>query len=193
MKNILLIAVLIAFALPVQAQRQKIYVDTTLAGQIHAANAASAAAIARGYTGFTTAPADFNYSNTNPQTTPARLYVQFWIRGKTSATLAAATSFTQDTVRIQGLLVNKSAGNKLDTLWEDIPLRQSKSLVSNDAGGAAIRDTLITTHTAGSTLGNAAGYRSPIFELPKRYDTYRAINGKCDSGRVVIRWISEPQ
>lgn len=186
MKKLLFVAVLIAFALPAQGQtRLKMYVDTTLAGQVHAADAASAAAIARGFTGFTLAPSDYNSHNDR--------YVQFWIRGKTSGTRAAATSFTQDTVRFQGLLVGKSARNVIDTTWEDIAFTWTKPLISNDAGGLATRDTSIVVHTAGSTLGNAAGYRSPVFKMPAHYEAYRAVNGKCDSGRVVIRWIALPR
>jgi len=159
------------------------YVDTTLAGQIHAANAASAAAIARGFTGFTIAPDEMNrYQNR---------YVQFWMRGKTSGTLVATTSFTEDTVKFQGLLVQKTRNNKIDTLWEDIGLSYPIKGINVAAGTAEYRDTTVTTFTR-AVISHTVSYRSPIMRLPNYYESYRAVNGKCDSGRVVIRWILEP-
>lgn len=161
-----------------------IYTDTTLAGQI--TDAQSAAALTRGFTGYTTLRSDANSF--------VNRFVQFSFRGKTSRTLAAATSFTKDSVKLQGRLVKKTAANKMDTVWVDIPLKYRITAASAPGAGGfgEQRDTTCTWFAAGQTgIGNAEGYISPIMQIPNYYEEYRLVNGTKDSGRVVLKEIFE--
>lgn len=176
---------LVAFGANASAQSSlTMYVDTTLAGQVHATNAASAAAIARGFTGYTLLRSDANDFNER--------YIQIRFRGKASATGAAATSFTADTARIQGLLVKKTDGNKMDSVWVNIPIPIKIAGIDVAAGVAVQRDTIVYHLTPGR-VGDVKGYISDPIPLTPFYHAYRVVNGVCDSGRVVIREIWKPR
>lgn len=191
MKHVFLAVLIVAMCGVTTAQntaivdkiKTTVYVDTTLDGVLHATAAASAAAIARGFSDSTSLPATaINESNS--------AYIQWRFRGKASATGAAATSFTQDTVRVQGKLAPSTLSTDLDKIWVDIPLRWTiKATSSPGAGGfGQIRDTVATVFFPGTSgMTDADGYISPRFQLPKGYVAYRVVNGKADSGRVVIR------
>jgi len=181
MKHALILVLLFAFVGIAQAQpNQKvlIYTDTTVAGQI--TEAQSAAALLRGFTGYAILRSDIqNYND-------RRLQVSF--RGKTSRTLAAATSFTTDSVKFQGRYQKKASPNVLDTGWVDIPVTFEKWAygINTASGLGEYRDTTLTWIAAG-TAGNAKGYITPEFTLPSYYDEYRMVNATKDSGRVVLK------
>jgi hypothetical protein len=163
----------------VDVTKTTVYVDSTLGGVPFTAVAQTAAAIARGFSGYTILPS-INSAN--------EAYIQWRWRGKTSGTLAAATSFTQDTVRLQGLIGSKAGANKLDSIWVDIPLTWKISGTSGPQAVVALRDTSATVFFPGTPgMGNANGYISPRFALPKGYNALRVVNGVVDSGRVFIR------
>lgn len=186
MKLFFLALTLVVFvaAVPTQAQLNKtktiVYVDSSLGGIALGSNAITAAAIARGFSGYVLLATDLNDAND--------VKLQWRWRGKTSNTLAAATSFTADTVRVQGLYATKSGSRALDTIWVDIPLTWEITGINTGAGASQRRDTTATVFTPVTPgMGNAEGYVSPIFTLPKGYQSYRIVNGKADSGRTVIR------
>jgi hypothetical protein len=188
MKRFLFLVLFLAFVGIAQAQpNQKvlIYTDTTLAGQVNTA-AGQIAVLARGYTGFTKLKDDIHYYNDR------KLIISF--RGKTSRTLAAATSFTLDSVKIQGLLQKTASPNTMDSVWVDIPITFEKWAygINTASGLGEYRDTTLTWMSAGA-VGNTRGYVSPQFTLPAYYDAYRVVNGLNDSGRVVIKQVFLPR
>jgi hypothetical protein len=180
MKNVLFIALaLLLFAGSAYAQPSVIiYTDTTLAGQI--TDAQSAAALLRGFTGYTTLSSDIEFYNNR--------YLTVSFRGKTSRALLAANSFTADSVKIQGLLQKKTSPNKMDTVWVDIPVTFENwaSGINTASGLQEWRDTTMTWISA-REVGNSRGYITPQFKLPDYFDEYRVVNGTKDSGRVVIK------
>jgi len=188
MKHVLIVALMLAFVGIAGAQpNQKvlIYTDTTLAGQT-STQAGQVLALARGFTCFTDLQPDIDYY------TDRKLTISF--RGKTSRTLAAATSFTLDSVKIQGLLQKKASPNKLDSVWVDIPVtfEKWKTGINTASGLTEYRDTTLFWISAGE-VGNTRGYVTPQFTLPDYYDAYRVVNGLNDSGRVVIKNILKPR